>query len=81
MIVAQTKDTARRIKSMYRRVLDEFPAFLLNSAKLTFAPKEGSAADSIIVNENDEDIRNDVVTIASYENFEAARGAASAARR
>jgi hypothetical protein len=78
VIVAQTKDTARRIKSMYRRVLDEFPAFLLNSAKLTFAPKEGSAADSIIVNENDEDIRNDVVTIASYENFEAARGAAFA---
>ena len=75
VILAQTKDTARRIKAMYRTVLKHFPADILGVDQLTFAPYEGSSADSVIANGDGEDIRGCAISIASFENFESVRGA------
>lgn len=74
VIIAQTKDTAKRIKAMYKKVLDEMPAFIFNTEKLQFTPYEHSASDSIITNQSGEIVRDNVLTIASYENFESTRG-------
>lgn len=75
VIVAQTKDTARRIKAMYTKVLKYFPAELIfNEKELQFNPFEKSTADSIITNQNGKVIRDNVITIASFENFESTRG-------
>lgn len=76
VILAQTKDTARRIKAMYRTVLENFPADLLGVAGLSFAPKEGSTADSLICDDSGNDIRDCSISVASFENFESVRGAA-----
>ena len=77
VIIAQTKDTARRIKGMYTRTLGKFNQceIIFKVPKLKFSPKEGSAADSIITDELGKVIRDNTVTIASFENFEATRGA------
>ena len=75
VIIAQTKDTARRIKGMYSRTLKHFPSdVVFNVSKLRFSPKEGSASDSTITDENGKVVRDNAVTIASFENFEATRG-------
>lgn len=76
VIIAQTKDTARRIKGMYSRTLMHFPANVVFSVpKLRFSPKEGSASDSTITDETGKVVRDNVITVASFENFEATRGA------
>lgn len=75
VIIAQTKDTAKRIKAMYKKVLDEFPAFAVFGIEgLKFSPYEKSASDSIITDDRGNIIRDNVITIASYENFESTRG-------
>lgn len=76
VILAQTKDTARRIKAMYRTVLENFPAELIGVDHLNFAPKEGSTADSIIADSAGNDTCDCSISIASFENFESVRGAA-----
>jgi hypothetical protein len=77
VIIAQTKDTARRIKGMYSRTLANFTGadILFGCPKLKFSPKENSSADSTITNEGGKVMRDNTVTIASFENFEATRGA------
>lgn len=75
VVIAQTKDTAKRIKAMYKKVLENFPAWILKSKEIKFSPHMGSANDSVLTNEKDEVIRNNIITIASYENFESTRGA------
>jgi hypothetical protein len=77
VIIAQTKDTARRIKGMYSRTLANFTGadILFGCHKLKFSPKENSSADSTITNEGGKVMRDNTVTIASFENFEATRGA------
>lgn len=74
IIIAQTKDTARRIKAMYEKAVEEMPAFLYDAKSLKFAPYHGSANDSIVVNEKDIPLRDNVITVASYENYESTRG-------
>jgi hypothetical protein len=75
VIIAQTKDTAKRIKAMYKKVLDEFPSrAVFGIDGLKFSPYEHSAADSIITDLKGTIIRDNVITIASYENFESTRG-------
>ena len=74
VILAQTKDTARRIKAMYKKVLEGYPSFVFNVSELKFAPYEGSASDSIITDRSGKVVRDNVITVASYENFESARG-------
>ena len=75
VIIAQTKDTARRIKAMYRTVLREFPADLIGQDSLEFRPKENSTADSIISNGHGDDVFLSILTVASFENFDTTRGA------
>ena len=76
VIIAQTKDTARRIKGMYSRTLKHFPAeVVFGIPHLKFSPKENSSADSVITDESGVVVRDNVTTIASFENFEATRGA------
>ena len=74
VILAQTKDTARRIKAMYKKVLEGYPSFVFGVSELKFAPYEGSASDSIITDRSGKVIRDNVITVASYENYESARG-------
>lgn len=74
VVIAQTKDTAKRIKAMYKKVLDDFPAFIFNTDKMQFAPYEKSASDSIIADAKGNKIRDNVITVASYENYESTRG-------
>lgn len=74
VIIAQTKDTARRIKAMYKKVLEGFPSFIFDEPELVFRPYEASSSDSIICNKKGEKVRDNVITVASYENFESTRG-------
>lgn len=74
VIVAQTKDTAKRIKAMYKKVLDRIPGFMFGVDKLEFRPYEKSASDYIIADGSGKTVRNNVTTVASYENFESTRG-------
>ena len=77
VIIAQTKDTARRIKAMYTRMLSNFSGadIIFGASKLQFSPHEKSTADSVVTDTNGGLIRDNVVTIASFENYEATRGA------
>lgn len=76
VILAQTKDTAKRIKAMYTRVLKYFPASgVFGVPQIQFSPHEKSVADSIITDKSGIAVRENVITIASYENFESTRGA------
>lgn len=77
VIIAQTKDTAKRIKAMYTRMLSNFNGseLIFNTPKLQFSPKEKSTADSIVTDAGGAEVRDNVVTIASFENYEATRGA------
>lgn len=74
VIIAQTKDTAKRIKAMYKKVLESLPGFLFGTDELKFSPYEHSSADSVITNKQGEKVRDNVITVASYENFESTRG-------
>ena len=74
VVIAQTKDTAKRIRAMYEKAIENMPAFLYTAHSLSFAPYRQSVADSIVVNEKHEQVRDNVLTVASYENFETTRG-------
>ena len=74
LIVAQTKDTARRIKAMYTKVLMNFPMDVFNKGQLKFSPYERSAADSVITDSHGKPVRSNVITVSSYENYESTRG-------
>ena len=79
VILAQTKDTSKRIKAMYTKVLSTLPSWAIDGeGKIVFAPYEKSASDSILTYENGEVARNNVVSIASYENYDSVRGNAYA---
>lgn len=74
-VIAQTKDTARRIKDMYEFVLENMPGVLFNVEALKFAAKGRSAADFGITDNKNNPVRDNTMTVASYENFESVRGA------
>ena len=59
---------------MYKKVLDNIPGFIYGVDKLQFAPYEHSASDSIITDPSGNKVRDNVITVASYENFESTRG-------
>lgn len=75
VIVAQTDATSRRIKGMYSLVLDNFPAFIFDEEQLKFSPKERSNSDFVITNEHRKVVRDNVVTISSYEHIDSEAGA------
>ena len=74
VVIAQTKDTAKRIRAMYEKAVENMPAFLYGAHSLTFAPYRQSVADSVVVDEKRHQVRDNVLTVASYENFETTRG-------
>ncbi len=74
LIVAQTKDTARRIKAMYTKVLKHFPKYVFQTEELKFSPSERSAADYVVTDRRGRAVRNNVVTVSSFENYESTRG-------
>lgn len=75
VILAQTKDTSKRIKAMYTKVLSTLPAWAIDGeGKIHFSPYEKSASDSILTWDNGDIARNNVVSIASYENYDSVRG-------
>ena len=75
IILAQTKDTARRIKGMYTLTLKEFPYFVFKVDEIKFSPFERSNADSVVTDRKGMPLRRCTITVASYENYESARGA------
>ena len=74
VIVAQTTDTAKRLKAMYKKVLENMPSFIFGVSGLRFSPYEHSSSDSIITDAQGSIVRDNVITVASYENFESTRG-------
>lgn len=75
IIVAQTDATSRRIKAMYSLVLKRFPAFVFDEEQLKFSPKERSNSDFVITNQSRKVIRDNVVTVSSYEHIDSEAGA------
>lgn len=77
VILAQTKDTAKRIKAMYTLVLDKLKGadVIFGTKNLKFSPKEKSTADSIVTDASGNKVRDNDITIASFENYESTRGA------
>lgn len=73
-VIAQTKDTARRIKDMYEFVLAMMPGVIFNVEKIKFMAKGRSNADFTIVDGKNAVVRDNIMTVASYENFESIRG-------
>lgn len=80
VIVAQDASTSRKIKAMYSKMLEKFPAWLINcpdDAELAFTPYEGSQLDSIITYGKATSIktaRDTVITIGTYNNPTSGRG-------
>lgn len=75
VILAQTKDTSKRIKAMYTKVLGNLEPWVVDSDKpIVFAPYEKSSSDSILMHPDGTIARNNVVSIASYENYDSVRG-------
>lgn len=79
-IVAQDGSTSRKIKAMYSKMLEKYPAWLLDlpdNAKLSFTPYEGSQLDSIITygkGSNIQKARDTVITIGTYNSPNSGRG-------
>lgn len=75
-IVAQDSSTARKIKAMYTKLLDEYPPILLglkDNAKLEFGSYEGSTNDSII-KQSGKKVRDTVVSVGSIMAPNSIRG-------
>jgi len=75
IIVAQTDATSIRIKAMYSLALEQFPAFIFDEEQLKFSPKERSNSDFIITNLSRRPVRDNVVTVSSYEHIDSEAGA------
>jgi hypothetical protein len=79
-IVAQTLATSRKIKAMYSKFLQDYPAWMLGvdeESRVEFSPYEGSVNDFIITYGNGTSkkvARDTVITIGTYENPDNTRG-------
>lgn len=80
VIVAQDGTTSRKIKAMYSKMLEKFPAWLIDApdgAELSFTPYEGSQLDSIITYGKGTNVtvaRDTVITVGTYNNPTSGRG-------
>ena len=70
IVLAQQKNTAKKIKAMYRKALERQPGWTVGhqGAKLQFSPYENSPDDGVKA------IRRSTLTVASFENFDSVRG-------
>ena len=76
VIVAQTTDTSRRIKAMYTRVIENFPSkIVFGIDTLRFRALENSGSDSYIADQRGRKIRDNIITVSSYEKLNSTRGA------
>lgn len=76
VIVAQTTDTSRRIKAMYTRVIENLPAKIIFGIDLLrFKALEASGSDSYIADKKGKKIRDNIITVSSYEKLNSTRGA------
>ena len=75
IILAQVKGTSKKIKAMYRVATERQPGWTLGrpGEQLQFSPYEGSTDDFIVTN-GTEAIRNNTITVASFDNFDNVRG-------
>ena len=73
IIIAQVKDTAKVIRAMYSKVLENFPHIIFKTA-LEFRPFEKSQDEYIITDTRGKVIRDVRIGIGSYEKFAGLRG-------
>lgn len=75
IVLAQQKNTAKKIKAMYRKALEHQPGWTVGcpGAKLQFSPYENSP-DDFQVTDGMRAIRRSTLTVASFENFDSVRG-------
>lgn len=76
IILAQVKGTAKKIKAMYRRALENQAGWTLGlpGQKVKFAPFENSQDDFIVKTDGDREVRRSTLTVASFDNFDGVRG-------
>lgn len=75
-IVAQDQTTSRKIRAMYSKMLEGYPAFLLGAKKtkpIQLTPYEGSANDAIIT-QGGETVRDTVISVGTAERPSSIRG-------
>lgn len=74
IIVAQTNDTAGRIRDMYSFVLSNIPGIVFGVDSVKLRNHNNRKADQIVADQKGNALRDNVITTASYENFESVRG-------
>lgn len=74
-VVTQIGSTSKKIKAMYRKAIESQPGWTLGMAgtKFKMLPYEGSDSD-FIVSDGRYAVRSDVISVASFENYEKLRG-------
>ena len=75
IVLAQQKNTAKKIKAMYRKALEHQPGWTIGrpGVKLQFSPYENSP-DDFQVTDGMRAVRRSTLTVASFENFDSVRG-------
>lgn len=76
-IMAHQTAASIRIRAMYDLALEHQPGWTVEfkGRHLKIAPFKGSTADFIVKTNADEQVRDSVTTVASYENYDASRSA------
>lgn len=76
-IMAHQTAASIRIRAMYDLALEHQPGWTVEykGRHLKSAPFKGSTADFIVKTNADEQVRDSVTTVASYENYDASRSA------
>lgn len=74
-VVTQVGSTSKKIKAMYRKAIESQPGWTLGMPGMKFKmlPYEGSDSD-FIVSDGRYAVRSDVISVASFENYEKLRG-------
>lgn len=76
VIVAQTSDVSRRIKAMYTRALENFPSTIIfGTQKLKFRALDESGSDFFVADGKGRKVRDNILTVSSYEKFNSNRSA------
>lgn len=75
VVLAQVKGTSKKIKAMYRRAVENQPAWTIGlpGRRLKMAPFENST-DDFIVTDGKEPIRSSTLTVASFDTYDSVRG-------
>jgi hypothetical protein len=75
LILAQTKNTSKKIKAMYRMAIESQAGWTLGlpGTTLQMSPFENSV-DDFVVSDGTAAIRSSTLSIASFENFDSVRG-------